>query len=518
MKNKKVLGLMLAGIMLANIVPQVSFAAKDVDVQRIKGNNRYDTSIEISKHAFPKSDKVVVVSGEKFADALTAGNFANQAPILLTEKAVASSDLQKEIDRLGAKEVIIIGGKGSVSESVEKTLKIQGKKITRISGNDRYETSTKVAEALNAKNNIVLANGEKFADALSAAPYAIAKNKTLVLTNGKTLPKGVEAKDISTIIGGKNSVSIKGLENVARISGKNRNDTSIEVMKQIGTTEKAVIADGRDYPDALSAAPLAVKMNSGILLSDDSAIDRIKEFIDKKGIKNISIVGGEKSVSKIQFQKLTGEYKHQSEKEDTISKKYPEKVAPNDVEKTKSEIGRDLDLSKFDINTPLSQREKELAILVNEYRKSKGLKPLKISKSLTFVARTHNNDQNLYYNENWKDKRGLSANLHSWSNKGKWTPVMYTSDHKYAEGMWNKPSELTDFKVDGFEISAEGYFEADESAEFALKIWKESEGHNAVLTGQGNWNSLSVMGVSINGDHADIWFADETNDPAGFFK
>lgn len=88
MKNKKVLGLMLAGVILANIVPQVSFAAKDVDVQRIKCNNRYDTSIEISKHAFSKSDKVVVVSGEKFADALTAGNFANQAPILLTEKKV----------------------------------------------------------------------------------------------------------------------------------------------------------------------------------------------------------------------------------------------------------------------------------------------------------------------------------------------------------------------------------------------------------------------------------------------
>lgn len=520
MKNKKVLGLMLAGVILANIIPQVSFAAKDVDVQRIKGNNRYDTSIEISKHAFSKSDKVVVVSGEKFADALTAGNFANQAPILLTEKKGASADLQKEIDRLGAKEIIIIGGKGSVSESVEKTLKIQGKKITRISGNDRYETSTKVAEALNAKNNIVLANGEKFADALSAAPYAIAKNKTLVLTNGKTLPKGVEAKAISTIIGGKNSVSIKGLENVARISGKNRNDTSIEVMKQIGTTEKAVIADGRDYPDALSAAPLAVKMNSGILLSDDSAIDSIKSFIDKKGIKNISIVGGEKSVSKTQYEKLTGEYKPEKkpEKEDTNSKKDPEKVAPNDVEKTKSEIGRDLDLSKFDINTPLSHREKELANLVNEYRKSKGLKPLKVSKSLTFVARTHNNDQNLYYNENWKDKRGLPANLHSWSNHGKWTPVMYTSDHKYAEGMWNKPSELTDFKVDGFEISAMGYFEADESAGFALKMWKESEGHNAVLTGQGNWNSLSVMGVSINGRYADIWFADESNDPAGFFK
>ena len=512
MKNKKILGLMLAGMMLANIVPQVSFAANGVDVQRIKGNNRYDTSIEISKHAFSKSDKVVVVSGEKFADALTAGNFADQAPILLTEKAGASSDLQKEIARLGAKEVIIIGGKGSVSESVEKTLKLQGKKITRISGNDRYETSTKVAEALNAKNNIVLANGEKFADALSAAPYAIAKNKTLVLTNGKTLPKGVEAKDISTIIGGKNSVSIKGLENVARISGQNRNDTSIEVLKQIGKTEKAVIADGRDYPDALSAAPIAVKMNTGILLSDDSAIDSIKSFIDKNGIKHVTIIGGEKSVSKTQYQKLTGEYKPETKPE-----KKPEKK-PEQKPNTEGKRVKDTNLSNFNINTPLSLREEELAKRINDYRKSKGLKPLKVSKSLTFVARTHNNDQNKYYSESWKDSRGIAANLHSWSNHGKWKPVMYTPDHKYQEGMWNKPKELTNFKVDGYEISAMSDFTTDDAAARALNIWKNSQGHNAVIVGEDDWNTISVMGVSINGGYADIWFADESNDPAGFHK
>lgn len=57
MKNKKILGLMLAGVMLANIVPQVSFADKGVDVERIKGNNRYETSIAISKNAFAKSEK-----------------------------------------------------------------------------------------------------------------------------------------------------------------------------------------------------------------------------------------------------------------------------------------------------------------------------------------------------------------------------------------------------------------------------------------------------------------------------
>lgn len=516
MKNKKILGLMLAGVMLANIVPQVSFADKGVDVERIKGNNRYETSIAISKNAFAKSDKVVVVSGEKFADALTAGNFANQAPVLLTEKSKASFELQKEIDRLGAKEVIIIGGKGSVSKSVEKTLKTKGKKITRISGDDRYETSTKVAEALQSKN-IVLANGQNFADALSAAPFAIAKNKTLVLTNGKNLPKGVEAKKVSTIIGGKNSVNIKGLENVDRISGKNRNDTSIEVLKQIGKTEKAVIADGRDYPDALSAAPLAVKMNTGILLSDDSAIDSIKSYIEKVGIKNVTIVGGENSVSKTQYQKLTGTYKPETKPADQVKpEKKPEKQEKKPT--TQERRVKDINLSNFDINTPLSLREEELAKLVNQYRQSKGLKPLKVSKSLTFVARTHNNDQNKYYSESWKDNRGIEANLHSWSNKGKWTPVMYTADHKYQEGMWNKPKELTNFKVDGYEISAMSDFTREDAASRALNIWKRSTGHNAVITGLKHWNTISVMGVSINGGYADIWFADETTDPAGFFN
>lgn len=146
------------------------------------------------------------------------------------------------------------------------------------------------------------------------------------------------------------------------------------------------------------------------------------------------------------------------------------------------------------------------------------MKPLKVSKSLTFVARTHNNDQNKYYSESWKDKRGITANLHSWSNHGKWKPVMYTPDHKYQEGMWNKPKELTGFKVDGYEISAMSDFTTDDAASRALNIWKNSQGHNAVIVGEENWNTISVMGVSINGGYADIWFADETNDPAGFFK
>ena len=510
MKNKKVLGLMLAGVILANIVPQVSFAANDYNVKRIDGVNRYHTAMNIAESAFTKCDRAVLVSGNNFADALTAGNLADHAPIFLSEKETVSQGTVNTMYALGVKEVVIIGGEKSVPKSVEERLKREDLKVIRIAGRNRYETSTKLAKQLKSKNkdNVVLANGEKFADALSAAPFAVQKKQTLVLTDGKKLPEGVKAQDVKAIIGGEKSVNIKGLDKVQRISGKNRYETSLEVLKHMDKTQSAVIADGRDYPDALSAAPLAVKMNSGILLSDDSAIDSIKSFIDKNGIKQVTIIGGEKSVSKTQYEKLTGEYKPE---------KKPEKK-PEQKPNTEGKRVKDTNLSNFNINTPLSLREEELAKKINDYRKSKGLKPLKVSKSLTFVARTHNNDQNKYYSESWKDSRGIAANLHSWSNHGKWKPVMYTPDHKYQEGMWNKPKELTNFKVDGYEISAMSDFTTDDAAARALNIWKNSQGHNAVIVGEENWNTISVMGVSINGGYADIWFADESNDPAGFFK
>ncbi|OXZ29748.1 hypothetical protein B9N57_08705, partial [Finegoldia magna] len=73
MKNKQILGLMLAGMMLANVVPQVSLASNDYNVKRIQGMHRYETAASIAESAFTKSDRAVLVSGSNFADALSAG-------------------------------------------------------------------------------------------------------------------------------------------------------------------------------------------------------------------------------------------------------------------------------------------------------------------------------------------------------------------------------------------------------------------------------------------------------------
>ena len=555
MKNKQILGLMLAGMMLANVVPQVSLASNNYNVKRIDGVNRYHTAMNIAESAFTKCDRAVLVSGNNFADALSAGNLADHAPIFLAEKDAISQGTVNTIYALGVKEVVIIGGEKSVPKSVEERLKKENLKVIRIAGRNRYETSTKLAKQLKAKNkdNVVLASGEKFADALSAAPYAVQKKQTLVLTDGKTLPKDVKAQDVKTIIGGEKSVNIKGLDKAQRISGKNRYETSLEVLKHMNKTQSAVIADGRDYPDALAAAPYAVKKNTGILLSDDTAIDKIKEYVDSQNISDITLIGGEKSVTKYQEQKFTKtsteqkpqekpedkpvekpenkpEEKPTDKPEDKKSEEKPqEPEKPSEPEEKPEENSKEL----LDVDSPeLSAKEKELIKLVNDYREQHGKKRLKVSKSLMKVARTHINDLNMNFDMDNPpvDARGIKGNMHSWSDKGNWTPVVYTDDHEYSNLMHIKPKELTGYNQSGNEIAVNGFMITPQRA---LKSWQNSPGHNDVILSQNKWSDptpeeeengftgLSNMGVAINGNYACVWFTHNDNgimDPMGYYE
>jgi hypothetical protein len=161
----------------------------------------------------------------------------------------------------------------------------------------------------------------------------------------------------------------------------------------------------------------------------------------------------------------------------------------------------------------ISRTEAELFRLINEYRKQKGLPALKLSVSLSYVARTHAKDQTDNY------KQGKRCNMHSWSAQGSWTECCYTENHKQAECMWNKPRELTNYQGDGFEISfwsTYNYPTAEAFAKDILNGWKKSQGHNDVIVNKNTWKGVKwkVMGVGINGEYANVWFGKE-EDPAG---
>ena len=166
----------------------------------------------------------------------------------------------------------------------------------------------------------------------------------------------------------------------------------------------------------------------------------------------------------------------------------------------------------------LTEKEAKLYYMINAYRESLGLPKLSFSKSLTEVARAHVRDSNTYTPENQVDSRGIQGNLHSWSANGSWTPVVYTSDHHYMYDMWSKPREITNYTGNGYEISS--WSSGMISPERALNLWKNSPGHNSIMTtqitGDADWSDLKTMGVSIDGHYAHVWFGSDT-DPDGYY-
>lgn len=158
----------------------------------------------------------------------------------------------------------------------------------------------------------------------------------------------------------------------------------------------------------------------------------------------------------------------------------------------------------------INEDEQQLYNYIMEYRKEKGLPEIPLSKALTYVAQTHCKD--LYYN---KPDIKKDCNAHSWSNKGSWSPCCYTSDHKKAECMWDKPKELTNYTGYGFEIACgssepiyDGYVM---TPEYAIQSWKKSPPHNAVIINSGIWKDeqWNAIGIAIYKGFAVVWFGRE---------
>ena len=290
-------------------------------VSRISGKNRFETSINIAKKLYPKgSDTVLVVNASKYSDILSVVPLANSmdVPILYTEQRSTPKDLINYLKESGAKKVLLVGGDRSISPSQKRYMEEQGLKVERISGKDRFETSSQINKRILEKTNenidkIIISSGYNFSDAVSVAPYAIAKNVPIFISNGKSLDeeiKNVINKNPNAkvyVIGGQESISnnllreIKKIsDKVERVSGKNRYETSVEIAKLMNKDSKLVfLSCGKDCADALVASQIAGKENSPVLLTKNNLLPiNVNEYISKS-VKEVVVIGGEKSVSNL---------------------------------------------------------------------------------------------------------------------------------------------------------------------------------------------------------------------------
>lgn len=284
--------------------------------EKLTGADRNETSVKISQKGWNKADNIVLINDSSISDALSATPFAKSkdAPILLTKNNNLNKLTEKEINRLEAKNVYIVGGLKSVDEKVVSDLKKKGLNVIRISGNDRYETSIKLAKELDKNSNlskVVVVNGEKgLADAVSMGAISAKEEMPILLTNQnddmKDIKDLIANKNISKsyVIGGESLFNNKEVNNtlpsVTKIAGSDRTETNSKVISHFYSKDTLndlyVAKNGMnkqdDLVDALSVGVLAGKTESPVVLVGNGLDNSQKEFIKNKKFKNITQIGG----------------------------------------------------------------------------------------------------------------------------------------------------------------------------------------------------------------------------------
>lgn len=311
LKSKKLAVLVMAvAISTSFSFTKVNAAAS---TNRYSGMNRYETAAKVCEDGWKaNSDYAIIVNGENFPDSLAAAPLAKKydAPILLTGADTLSPYTSSELSRLSVKNVIIIGGRGVVHQTIEDAIKARGIKVTRIGGVDRYDTALQVAAKLGKSTEIALVNGTDFHDGISIASIAAAKGMPIILTNNSSMPASVKKylqsnkkADQIYVIGGTDRISdsdISGLTNVKRIgSGDNyeMNTSIINAFKSEIDTSTLYIASAKDFPDSLGASAIAPQTSSPVLFVDSPMSDATKEFLKNNIVSNIKVLGGSGAVS-----------------------------------------------------------------------------------------------------------------------------------------------------------------------------------------------------------------------------
>jgi putative cell wall-binding protein len=186
--------------------------------------------------------------------------------------------------------------------------------ITRLSGQSRYETA--IAASLRYSPNVpavFVAAGTNFPDALAAAAAASLLGGPLLLTPSGSLPANVLAEITRLsphaiyVVGGPAAVSdgilstLSGVAPTTRLGGIDRYQTALNIVNAtFGSSNRAVIAAGGTFPDALSATGAAGSVQAPVILvngSLPSVPQAVLDTLARLGVTSVTIAGGTGAVS-----------------------------------------------------------------------------------------------------------------------------------------------------------------------------------------------------------------------------
>ncbi len=289
-------------ILFATPINAANFQISSIDeTKRLYGDDRYQTAQVIAKQINNGTvDCVVLAPGSTFVNALPASVLAhkNNAPLLLVNRTSESTReafdyINNHLSKTG--KIYLVGDRRLIGYDFITELNNLGyTNVTRVSGDNKYETDYLIAQELNISNKtpVVISSGEKFPDALSVSSFASANGWPILLSDGKVLTSSIRnfiaEKQPSTIYitGGEGAIS-KSLEDslkniapnakITRFAGNDRYETAMLIANHFASSPPNIYI-ASDYLDALAGSVLAAKTKSPIILVDPTT----KRYLPKE--------------------------------------------------------------------------------------------------------------------------------------------------------------------------------------------------------------------------------------------
>ena len=183
---------------------EAQLVAAGYEVDRIAGAERIETAALVARSGdaigeLAESSTAIVARAGDFPDALVAGSiaFSENFPLLLTPTDSLAEPTAEVLADRAIEHVIIAGGTDAVSEDVAEML-AESYTVQRVSGENRQGTAAAFAEFAYEnlgweQDEISLARGDDFADALTVSPFAgLAQHAIALAANPQELGNETE--------------------------------------------------------------------------------------------------------------------------------------------------------------------------------------------------------------------------------------------------------------------------------------------------------------------------------------
>ena len=312
------------------------YSYKDIDdfypdtQDAVYGTTAYETAVAATRLSFPATsttavDSVVIANGNTWTGNLGAAALAGagRGPLLLTSKTYLSQVAETTLARLQPKKVYVMGGPSIISKPVTDKITGLGFKVVRVTGTDRYITSSRAAvkavSLARAEGRTVdtayLVASEAFCDGVAVSPIAAGTARPILLTRRTTVPattfdalKKTGIKRVY-IVGSTHVVSdsvVKALRkrgiSVGRRSGKTRYETALSIAQhgagikgagltwtQVGVSSGTALSGALTYGVAQGQAGSLLLFTPGSKLYSGASTEIARQ---RAGIGKVRVYGG----------------------------------------------------------------------------------------------------------------------------------------------------------------------------------------------------------------------------------